>query len=189
MNPFINWTIKDIETILNGNINYYYLNRCYRSTLEIAKLAKEVYPKSNIEYIDRKGSTPNLKLIKKDKLLTELNFHLESMINDSNESYAIITNTLKEAKWLVKNLKKHETKLITGNSRQLSKNINILPAHMIKGLEFDSVIYINQKDLESDDKPYLYTIITRALHELNIISTKKISLLETAIKKGYIKEI
>lgn len=189
MNPFINWTIKDIERILNGNINYYYLNRCYRSTLEIAKLAKEVYPESKIEYIDRKGSIPKLKLIKKENLLTDLSLQLENMMKKDNESYAIITNTLKEAKWLVNNLESHEVKLITGNSRQLSKNINILPAHMIKGLEFDSVIYINQKSLDVNDKPYLYTIITRALHEFNIISTRKISLLETAIKKGLIKEI
>ncbi|MFP4457887.1 MAG: HelD family protein [Clostridia bacterium] len=189
MNPFINWKIDDIEDILNGNINYYQLNRCYRSTMEIAQLAKDVYPESGIEYIDRKGSIPELRMVNKENLLMELNHRLKSMLREDNESYAIITNTLKEAKWLVDNLKDYETKLITGNSRQLSKNINVLPAHMIKGLEFDSIIYLNQKTVANKDKAYLYTIITRALHEFNIISTEKMSILDSSVKNGYIKQV
>jgi DNA helicase-2/ATP-dependent DNA helicase PcrA len=188
MNPFISWNIEDIKEILDDDITYYYLNTCYRSTKEIAKLAESICPESGINYIDRVGRKPQLKVVDKNRLYQELTMLIDDVKTRDNESYAIITNSLKEAKQLEDILSEYDAKLITGNSRELSKDINILPAHVIKGLEFDSVIFLNQKQIGQKDKSYLYTIVSRALHEFNILTTERMDILEEPINKGLINE-
>lgn len=54
-----------------------------------------------------------------------------------------------------------------------TNGIMILPIHMTKGLEFDSVILwnpdCNSYEATDADAKLLYVAITRALHELHIV--------------------
>lgn len=186
MNPAIVWSIDDVKEILGDNIVFHHLNRCYRSTMQIAKLAKSVYPESDMVFIEREGITPRIKIVNQDSVVQSLKDRVDEALLKEGESIAIITDTLEEASFLVDNLSEYEIKLITGSTRGLSKAINVLPAHMIKGLEFDVVIYVNQSQAAIDNKAYLYTIITRALHEFNIIATEEMPLLQEPLNQGYI---
>lgn len=64
-------------------------------------------------------------------------------------------------------------------NRNFSKGVMVLPIHLTKGLEFDSVILWNPdkeayRNTEGDAK-LLYVAITRALHELHIVYEKELT--------------
>jgi len=54
-----------------------------------------------------------------------------------------------------------------------TNGIMVLPIHMTKGLEFDSVLLwnpdVNNYEKSDADAKLLYVAITRALHELHIV--------------------
>lgn len=64
--------------------------------------------------------------------------------------------------------------LIDGADNNFSKGTMILPIHLVKGLEFDTVILWNprmQENMAQPDKAkLLYVAATRALHELYVLS-------------------
>lgn len=70
----------------------------------------------------------------------------------------------------------------------MKRSIMIIPAFLAKGLEFDRVFAwnIGQNFYSEQDKLVLYTIVTRAMHELFVVSTGENSpLLELADKTTY----
>ncbi|MEJ6348039.1 ATP-binding domain-containing protein [Holzapfeliella sp. He02] len=98
------------------------------------------------------------------------------LINQQLETYpmvAIITKTQKQAEALYHRLKARITvNLLTQDSRSLKKGLCILPIYLAKGLEFDSVIVDNvskENYPQSGDREILYTIASRAMHELNLV--------------------
>ena len=56
----------------------------------------------------------------------------------------------------------------------MKRDIMIIPAYLAKGLEFDRVVAwdVNQQFHTTHDQLILYTIFTRAMHELHIVSQK-----------------
>jgi DNA helicase IV len=70
------------------------------------------------------------------------------------------------------------TKLLTANDRVLPTGILVMPIYLAKGLEFDAVIAY---DASKNNYPnahtagILYTISSRAMHELTLISLGSLS--------------
>ncbi len=63
--------------------------------------------------------------------------------------------------------------LLKDTDRTLPKGVFVLPIYLAKGLEFDSVIAwnVSQENFPSSrDVGILYTIASRAMHELALIS-------------------
>ena len=81
------------------------------------------------------------------------------------KSIAIITKSIEEAKILMNALKDKYDKisLIDINTEKFNKQLVVAPAYGVKGLEFDSVIIINNFDY---DKYLYYVAVTRCQHEL-----------------------
>ena len=81
------------------------------------------------------------------------------------KSIAIITKSIEEAKILMNVLKDKYDKisLIDINTEKFNKQLVVAPAYGVKGLEFDSVIIINNFDY---DKYLYYVAVTRCQHEL-----------------------
>ena len=64
------------------------------------------------------------------------------------------------------------------NDTELPSGILVLPVYLAKGLEFDSVIAydVSQANLEGTDEiGMLYTMATRAMHDLTMISNGQVS--------------
>ena len=81
------------------------------------------------------------------------------------KNIAIVTKSIEEAKVLLNALKNKYEKisLIDINTEKFNKQLVVAPAYGVKGLEFDSVIIINNFDYDA----YLYYVaVTRCQHEL-----------------------
>ncbi|WP_227394381.1 UvrD-helicase domain-containing protein [Jeotgalibacillus aurantiacus] len=113
--------------------------------------------------------------------------------NKNKESVAIITNSVQEAetiKNVVNKIGKFKTKVITKNETSLDDaNITIIPAHQVKGLEFNHVIVYNPSDIDYPNNQYfsklLYMVLTRALYSLLIVEVDPLSeLIDKAVMDG-----
>ena len=167
INPEMNSvSVKKLAELYNANSLY--LNRSYRSTEEINKLALtllpeekeyDIFTRNGEEVQHKKGETDFKETIKE--------------YSKKSSSVAIITKTIEEARELHKELIKEfpTIRLCDNKSCVLSEAPIIMPLVLTKGLEFDSVIVFNKNKVFSgeNNKPYLYMAVTRALHRLSII--------------------
>ena len=167
INPEINSvSVEKLASLYNANSLY--LNRSYRSTEEINKLALSLLPEEkSYDIFTRNGEEVQYKKGENEFKQTIKEY------NEKSPSVAIITKTIEEARELHKELIKEfpKIRLCDNKSCVLSEAPIIMPLVLTKGLEFDSVIVYNKEKTFNGDsnKPYLYMAVTRALHRLSII--------------------
>nr|WP_252898445.1 ATP-binding domain-containing protein [Apilactobacillus ozensis] len=98
-----------------------------------------------------------------------------------NKNKAIITKNMQEAKYLYRHLYNTiNVTLMSDKDRSIpEESLIIIPVYLAKGLEFDSVIAwnVSQENYSYSNKLLgtLYTIITRAMHQLTLVSIGKVS--------------
>ena len=166
INPEINSvSVEKLASLYNANSLY--LNRSYRSTEEINKVALSLLPEEkNYDIFTRNGEDVQYKKGEGEFKETIREYSKKS------SSVAIITKTVEEARELHRELIKEipTIRLCDNKSCVLSEAPIIMPLVLTKGLEFDSVIVFNKNNAFNDDKnkPYLYMAVTRALHRLTI---------------------
>ena len=166
INPEINsLSVEKLAELYSANSLY--LNRSYRSTEEINKLAISLLPQEkSYDIFSRNGDEVQYKTGEKDfkEAIKEY--------SEKSSSVAIITKTIEEARELHKELIKEipNIRLCDNKSCVLSEAPIIMPLVLTKGLEFDSVIVFNKDKgfMGESNKPYLYMAVTRALHRLTI---------------------
>ena len=152
-----NWDA--VKRIFNSEIEY--LNKSYRTTIEIMNEANKINEKLNLNL-----ATP---VIRHGDKVEYTNKSIEELIEKLKEKYntiAIITNTLEDAKELHKKFKNYD--LITPTDISYESKITILPSYLSKGLEFDAVIILNTFKENILEQKLLYVSMTRALHKLYI---------------------
>lgn len=93
---------------------------------------------------------------------------------------AIIGKTLNDCEKLYDELKRRNVKttLIRTENQRLVDGVIIVPSFLAKGLEFDAVIAWNVNEQEYPDdseRQLLYTIASRAMHALTMISVGKVT--------------
>lgn len=151
-----------------------YLNKSYRSTLQISLFAQKILGKHIANNVNRNGDEVECHKVKDcakdiEKILAEL--------SDKSQSVAIICKTLDEIKLLQKqsNILKKFKVLNEAGSLTKAKNVITTPAKA-KGVEFDCVIvpFANDTNYHNElDKNLLYVSATRALHKLYFVADKK----------------
>ncbi|MBE6748750.1 MAG: hypothetical protein E7557_05925 [Ruminococcaceae bacterium] len=167
INPEINSvSVEKLAELYSANSLY--LNRSYRSTEEINKLAISLLPQEKAyDIFSRNGDEVQYKA-GENALKEEI-----KSLSEKSSSVAIITKTIEEARELHKALIKDfpDIRLCDNKSCVLSEAPIIMPLVLTKGLEFDSVIVFNKGKgfMGEQNKPYLYMAVTRALHRLSII--------------------
>jgi len=155
---------NDIVNIFdNCEINY--LNKSYRTTIEIMNEANKINKKLNL--------TEAIPVIRHGDEVEYTNLDILTLISKLKSTYetvSIITKTKEEALKIYNDIKhKIDVNLITSNNLNYDSKINILPSYLSKGLEFDSVILIDSFNKDSEiDLKLLYVSMTRALHKLYI---------------------
>lgn len=156
------------------------LKRSYRSTFPITTFAKSILPDGDqIEAFQREGNNPELIVTNS---FTEAIDQTLKVIETQTKTYgtvAILTKNMTEAKNVYSHIRSHrKITLLKDADRTLPKGVLVLPIYLAKGLEFDSVIAwdVSETNYPSSDLlGTLYTIITRAMHELCLISIKDVS--------------
>ena len=161
---------------------FYVLAKSYRNTVEISNYASRVlkhctFKTYDIEPIIRHGKEVEVYKAKNDdEMLKKTAQILRSSRETGYTTQAVICRTEEETKEIYQKLKELiEVEPLNEDMEQMNftNGIMVLPIHMTKGLEFDSVLLwnpdVNNYEKSDADAKLLYVAITRALHELHIV--------------------
>ena len=162
------------------------LNKAYRSTQEIMNFAKALLPDGeDIITFTRHGDKPLLiqtEATQVDDVLTDE----VARLRQEFQTVAILTKTADESTAVMDALRNYtETvQLLHATDRSRVANILVMPIYLAKGLEFDAVIGYNvSQENYPDGKAtgLLYTLASRAMHALSLISIGQVSGLITHV--------
>lgn len=167
-----------LPKIFGKNIKMLTIQKSYRQTLEIATYAQNLIGDKDVELLERHGKEPVIckNLLKKD-LITQLMQYLQDGM-EQFDTFAVITITDKEARQIYKELEKEfrkkdcSTKLsyLNRDSKEFVKGVVVTTFYLAKGLEFDQVYSVYQKNCHGSlHTQAKYIMATRALHELYIM--------------------
>ncbi|WP_407855955.1 RNA polymerase recycling motor HelD [Enterococcus hailinensis] len=171
------------------SLTHFELTTSYRSTEEITNFANQFLTQENrVELTARVGDLPSIYYTNDPRQMID---GLIREIDETKEAArywrtAIIAKTVEECQALYDQLsaeQKDQVQLLTDEEDFMKKNLIIIPTYLAKGLEFDRVFAWNispENYYTEQDKLILYTVCTRAMHELNLLVIGKQSpLLDT----------
>jgi len=155
-------------------VEYFNLNKSYRSTKEIMEYANKFIGDDKIVPLVRSGKNVSEKLIaSKELLVEEISGIVRELSNEGLESIAIICKNAEITDRVADIIKdKVNVKVIDREDIIYSKGQVIMPSYFAKGLEFDGVIVITEEE-DSKVNKMMYVMSTRALHQLYVLKTSK----------------
>ncbi|QBO36312.1 ATP-dependent DNA helicase [Periweissella cryptocerci] len=164
--------LKDAFQVKHANLIT--LNKSYRSTKQITEFGKAFLPDGDqIQAFTRDGDLPIVVESDAKQGLT----YLRAKLNGLRANYgtvAILTKNAGQAEKLQQQLRREfGSTLLTATDRLVPNDIVILPIYLAKGLEFDCVIAygVNRDNYpDADSLGIIYTIASRAMHELTLIT-------------------
>ncbi len=157
------------------------LNRSYRSTAPITTFAKALLPDGDqIEAFSRPGDLPRMIMRYDTESGLEALAQEAARLRQTNGTVAILTKNLNQAHLIYQKLhhQSDDVTLMTDADLSLPKGTLVLPIYLAKGLEFDAVIGWDVSQTNFPDQRYtgtLYTIATRAMHQLVLMSIGQVS--------------
>ncbi|MFD1484934.1 RNA polymerase recycling motor HelD [Lacticaseibacillus baoqingensis] len=178
--------IHEIEAVFTGmRVELINLNKSYRSTAPITNFGKALLPNNtHILAFNRDGEKPRLLTLTRAQAITGLTQLVNTLLRE-NHTVAILTKNRAAAEQLYTTLKiDTKTTLLTPKDHTMHTGCLILPVYLAKGLEFDAVIGwdVSASTYHDEaDRDILYTLSSRALHQLILISIDAPSPLLTAL--------
>jgi DNA helicase-2/ATP-dependent DNA helicase PcrA len=176
------WETLKTEIFQPDKDKFYVLAKSYRNTVEISNYAGRVlkhctFKTYDIEPVIRHGKEISITRLENDKAITAKTVEiLKENLEQGFTTVAVICRTIEETVKVQELLGKHITiqhSKAGVEEMTYTNGIMVLPIHMTKGLEFDSVILWNPDDINykvcDADAKLLYVAITRALHEFFIV--------------------
>ena len=192
-------TWKDLDDVLpQDKVSFENIVQSYRSSHEIVTFANEIlkqYRKKPLlaQPFARRGSLPVVIHVKTPEIYNYLLLkRIQALQSKGRKNIAVIVKTMSKAIALINMLNMVDIKS-TVTADQVEKDFKylggfiVLPVNLAKGLEFESVILYQANEQEYNmskvfDGGLLYVAITRALHELEIMYSGRLSgFLSTAI--------
>lgn len=180
------------EIFPDQELTHFQLTTSYRSTEEITNFANQFLTQENrVELTARMGDRPNIYVTQQARHMID---GLIQQIEATTEKArywrtAIIAKTVEECQSLYAQLtpeQQGKVQLLVDEEDFMKKNLIIIPTYLAKGLEFDRVYAWNvspENYHTEQDKLILYTVCTRAMHELNLLVIGEASPLLTLIPK------
>ncbi len=172
INPYYKYkSLEDLKTIFNKNNKYIELTKSYRSTHEIIEYTNKILNLNNVCAI-RKNSdiVVEIKNINNKNIYETITNDIINIQRTKNRKIAIITKNIKEAENIYNKIesKFNNIILLKSSEKEKLKDIMVIPSYMSKGLEFDSVIVLNDSNnkYKESEKNLFYVACTRAQHKL-----------------------
>jgi DNA helicase-2/ATP-dependent DNA helicase PcrA len=199
INPF---TTEPLEAIFwriftGDSKKHIQLNKSYRSTQEIALFSRSIIGDhtSDIEDVRRGGEKPRFIRVDDTKdLLAVYDELLEQLPATDAPSLAIICKSAHRTQEVHRALapKHPDLFIIKSDMAQFLTGQVVIPVYLAKGLEFDIVV-IDDAGEENYDMPWyktiLYTACTRAMQQLIVTYTGKLSPILRAVDPGLYQEL
>ena len=157
------------------------LTKSYRSTKQITDFTKHVLKDGEkIEAFERQGELPSIYQLADVNAATSQVISVLEEYQKQHDAVAIIGKTLSDSEQIYQLLTEQGIKatLIRTENQRLVDGILVVPSYLAKGLEFDAVIVWDaneQKYCGDSERQLLYTICSRAMHALTIISVGQAS--------------
>jgi DNA helicase-2/ATP-dependent DNA helicase PcrA len=161
---------------------YFTLEQSYRSTYEVMTFANQVIskvgaPAALARPVFRSGAPVRVEATPAANLAAKIAACVQDMRERKMASIAVIGRTEAECRKLHEALTALglEPELITPQQTSYRGGLSVIPAYLVKGLEFDAVIVADASrtayGLSPRDAKLLYVACTRALHELLLLHT------------------
>ena len=153
-----------------AEIKPYDLNKSYRSTQEIMEYANQFVDEDRIVPLVRNGEPViEEKVSSKEDFIDTLLSIVEDYEEEGLENIAVIFKDKRELAEYAPLVKEKISIQSLDNEDVVYKGGKVLlPAYLAKGLEFDGVVVVDNKEIQ----PLLkYIMCTRALHRLSVIET------------------
>jgi DNA helicase II / ATP-dependent DNA helicase PcrA len=155
------------------------LFRSYRSTLEITAFAQRLYPNPELMPLERHGAAPSIVACSENAAQVEkIRDLLHHFKKSGHQSLGVICKTMQQAENLYKQIKGEHVYLLTPESTAFKHGVIVTSAHLSKGLEFDEVVVpsVSDKNYKTEvDKRMLYIACTRAMHQLTLLHTDRVT--------------
>ena len=179
VNPLSSSTAESIRDILPDS-ECVYMQKSYRSTVEITRLAQSILHNPDLIPIERHGEEPRILGFRtRAEELEYLLGVVRAFPQSGYHSTGIICKTQKQADALFHDLRDVAgVRLLDAQSQEFSDGILIATAYLAKGLEFDQVLLpsCTARDYRSPiDRHMLYVGVTRAMHSLTITHAGEVS--------------
>lgn len=156
------------------------LTKSYRSTRNITTYAQHILSGGEpAEPYNRAGNEPRLTVVPSDEeRLAYVQGRLSEWKEQGLSTVAIITKDEESCLRVHAALEERFPNLrkVTKHTRQFVAGLWVMPSYLAKGLEFDAVIvYDGDRETygEEQDRKLLYTVCTRALHELDVVALRE----------------
>ena len=167
INPYYKYeSLEELKEIFPDS-NYLELRKTYRSAKEIIEYTNKIL---NLDYVNAiKKSNHKDVLVREPKDIKKSLLHDIDTLTKIYKSLAIITKEDEKGEE-IHNLLKDDLNisLLNEDSKKFTKDLVVVPSYIAKGLEFDSVIIIDQDHSFKIDKYLYYVACTRAREELII---------------------
>ena len=190
-NIYFNYGLTDWEELrslmLPEEFDYFgLLRKSYRNTVEISNFATSIlqhgsFPIYPVEPIIRHGNEVRItKCDNEEQLILEAANTIITWQKKGFETIAVICRDEEEAVRVPNKLKnKVEVHDIDSETEEFGSGVMVLPIEYSKGLEFDVVLLFNADDNNYPEKDgyskLLYVATTRALHELVVLYSGKLT--------------
>ncbi|WP_026576858.1 RNA polymerase recycling motor HelD [Bacillus sp. UNC438CL73TsuS30] len=181
--------LTDLE-ISSDKVERIVLTKTYRSTKEIVEFTRALIEGGEqIEPFNRTGKKPAVKKVEKDQIDEVILNKIKEMQGEGHRTIAVICRTEKESKAAYEVLKgRIPLHLIEKGTISYEKGILVIPSYLAKGIEFDAVIlYDSSQYKDEQERKLFYTVCTRAMHELHLLTSDGISpLMENVPQTAYV---
>ena len=173
INPYSASSVDQIQKALSG-ASCTYLNKSYRSSIEITRFTLRINPNPDLIAIERHGEEPEvIQCASAPKQMAEIVARAKALEGSEHNSLAVICKTEKQARQCFDALTAEgiDAQLLNEASTAFSIGVVVTTAHLAKGLEFDRVLvpFADEKNYQTDmDRSLLYVACTRAMHRLTL---------------------
>ncbi|OME80142.1 DNA helicase UvrD [Paenibacillus sp. FSL A5-0031] len=180
------WT--ELTTLFNEEqIDFYELNRSYRSTMEIIEFANKILGSMIGEVkpavpVFRSGDAVLAVPVENDNWLASIESTIREWQSKSEyETISVIGRTAIECEEIYNFLIKQglDASLVQSKQPAYGGGLSVVPVYLSKGLEFDAVLVADASEeaYSELDAKLLYVGCTRALHKLKLFYRGKLTLL------------
>ena len=149
-----------------------YLNKSYRSTIQISKFSQKILGKKVANNVNRNGE--EVKFYNTKDVVKKIEKIVKA---HTNQTVCVVCKSLKEIKMLQNASSVLKTFEVLDEEKEMTESKTLMSTIInSKGVEFDVVIipFANDENYHNElDRNLLYVASTRALHELYFIADKK----------------